>query len=326
MKKITLLLLAFFVVSTCLDAQKVLDAADNVKEMKDDVPDGWKKGGGIGLDLAILNLINPRVGAGDNRLGFGGLLTLFANNKSGRFIWENKFGLQENVVRIGGSDNPFEKGADILRLTSQFGYRLGNPKLYVAGLFDLSTQFLSTYGKNSLSETTADKLSSKFMSPGVIKFAPGLLYRANPHFSVLYSPIALKMVIVSDENLASLGNPATQTSRLGNPWRSATDFDKVDFQVGSELRLDYNNKFANDKIIYKSTLDFYSNYRRQPQNIDVEFLNSIDFVIIKNISINVILDMYYDHDILVQKGGDALNLGRDVFINNAVLIKYNTNL
>ncbi len=324
MKKITLLLFTIILISSSLSAQKVLDAADNVKEMKDDIPDGWKTGGGIGLDLAMLNLINPRVGAGDNRLGFGGLLTLFANKKAGRFIWENKFGLQESVVRIGGSDNPFEKGADILRLTSQFGYRLGNPKLYVAGLFDLSTQFLSTYGKNSLSDVNGEKLSSKFMSPGVIKFAPGLLYKANPHFSVLYSPIALKMVIVSDDNLASLGDNATLTSRLGNPWRSATDYDKVDFQVGSELRFDYNNKFVKDKIIYKSTLDFYSNYKRQPQNIDVEFLNSIDFVIIKNVSINVILDMYYDHDILVQKGGKEL--GRDVFINNAILLKYNTNL
>ena len=83
--------------SICLtvSAQKVLDAKDTVKEMdKKDAADGWTKVGGIGLDFSLLNLINPRVGAGDNRVGFGGLLNYTANLKQGKVLWDNKFGLQ----------------------------------------------------------------------------------------------------------------------------------------------------------------------------------------------------------------------------------------
>ena len=75
-----------------MSAQKVVDAKDVVKEIdKKDAADGWTKVGGIGLDFSLLNLINPRVGAGDNRVGFGGLLNYTANLKQGKVLWDNKF-------------------------------------------------------------------------------------------------------------------------------------------------------------------------------------------------------------------------------------------
>ena len=46
-------------------------------------------------------------------------------------------------------------------------------------------------------------------------------------------------------------------------------------------------------------------------------------MIFKNISVNFKSDWFYDHNILVFKGGDVNNKGRDIFIRNTLLLKYN---
>jgi hypothetical protein len=316
---ITLTFIAFL--SLSLSAQKVLDAKDNVKELapKKDAVQGWSKIGGLGADFSWLNLINPRSGSGDNRVGFGGLLNYSANLVKDKLIWDNRFGLQLAVVQVG--DDALTKANDVLQFTSQAGYQMGSGKWYAAGLFDLQSQFLPTYGKNYLSATPngitkALELTGSLFSPATIRFAPGVIYKHNPHLTVLYSPVALKAVIVSNDKLAKTGNFF--------PLDAANVNKKVDFQVGSEIRFDYVNKFFDGKVAYAGTLDLYSNYLRDPQNIDVEFYNSLDFFIVKNFSINFKSDWFYDHDILVFKSGETNTVPthRNVFIRNALLLKY----
>ena len=109
MRRITLLLLIAACAVSSVSAQKVMDAKDNVKELakgKDD-KEGWTKVGGIGGNFSWLNLINPRAGAGDNRIGFGGLLNYSANLVKGKIISNNKLGIQLDVVKNGSS--PYAK-------------------------------------------------------------------------------------------------------------------------------------------------------------------------------------------------------------------------
>ena len=305
-------------ISLTMSAQKVLDAKDAVKEMsKKDAADGWTKVGGIGLDFSLLNLINPRVGAGDNRVGFGGLLNYTANLKQGKVLWDNKFGLQLGVVKVGS--DAFTKSTDVLQATSQWGYQFSDSsKWYAAGLADFQTQFLPTYGANYLkSDAIAGQkqpLNAKLFAPAIFKFAPGVIYKANEHFKVLYSPIALRLIIVANDSVAKRATFI--------PLKDGK-FQKTDLQFGSELRADYINKFFDGKLVFGSTLDLYSNYIREPQNIAVEWYNSLDFIVFKNISVNFKSDWFYDHNILVFKGGDVNNKGRDIFIRNTLLLKYN---
>ena len=303
--------------ATTTQAQKALDVKEAVKEIKTEGKDGWKKTGGLGLDFASLSLINPRVGAGDNRLGVGGLLNYNANLKKNKFIWDTRFGLQLSVTKIG--DQPLAKANDVLQITTQVGYALKN-KWYFAGLADLQTQFLPTYGRNFLREQPVkggpkEALTGKFFAPAIIKFAPGAIYKYDTHLKFLISPLALRAVIVNDDSLAKSGKFFPQPD--------PTKIARQDIQLGGELRVDYNNKFFNDKIVYSTTLDLYSNYRREPQNVAIEWYHSLDFIVFKGLSVNFKTDWFYDHNILVQRGGDPNNLGRDVFFRNALLLKFN---
>ena len=319
-KKSSFTLIVFLTVSLSLSAQKVIDTKDAVKELAPpkEAKEGWIKIGGLGVDFSWLNLINPRSGAGDNRVGFGGLLNYSANLVKDKLIWNNRLGLQLALVQVGNT--ALTKANDVLQFTSQAGYKIGSGKWYAAGLFDVQTQFLPTYGKNYLSEnpkgvTQTLELTGGLFSPATVRFAPGVIYKANPNLTILYSPVALKAVIVSNAKLAKTGNffplDATKPDK------------KVDFQVGSELRIDYINKFFDGKVAYAGTLDLYSNYLRDPQNIDIEFYNSLDFFIVKNFSINFKSDWFYDNDILVFGSGDIEKpTHRNIFIRNALLLKY----
>ena len=319
-KKTLIVLTILASLTLSVSAQKVLDAKDNVKELapRKDSTEGWTKIGGLGADFSWLNLIHPRSGSGDNRVGFGGLLNYSANLVKDKLIWDNRFGLQLAVVQVG--NDAMTKANDVLQFTSQAGYKLGTGKWYAAGLFDLQSQFLPTYGKNFLSatpkgETKTYELTGSLFSPATIRFAPGVIYKPNPNLTILYSPVALKAIVVSNDKLAKTGNFFPLDTKKPNK--------KVDFQVGSELRLDYVNKFFDGKVAYAGTLDLYSNYLRDPQNVDLEFYNSLDFFINKNFSINFKSDWFYDHDIFVFKDNDVEKpTHRDIFIRNAFLLKY----
>ena len=64
-------------------------------------PTDWQTGAGIGLDFSQLLQINPRQGAGQNRIGAGTALTVFAKRKKGRTALDNTASWQFGVQRLG---------------------------------------------------------------------------------------------------------------------------------------------------------------------------------------------------------------------------------
>ena len=321
MRKIALLFLCALCATASISAQeKALDTKDiKTMEKKKADNEGWTKIGGLGANFSWLSLINPRAGAGDNRIGFGGLLNYSANYIQGKVISNNKFGLQLDVVKIG--NGPYAKANDVLQLTSQTGYQVDKKgKWYFAGLVDFQSQFLPTYGSNFLKtkqningKDSTLSLTGRLFSPATFKLAPGIIYKPNAQMTVLFSPVAFKAIIVADKALAQTGKFFPQ-----NDAKDKT----VDAQIGSELRVDYVNKFFNDKLIYATTLDLYSNYLRNPQNIDIEWYHSIDVMVSKHISLNFKTDWFYDDDIQVFTDGDAKKPTKNVFYRNAFLLKF----
>lgn len=310
-------LFLLLIITTSSYAQKAGAIKDDIKavEAAKDQKLGWTKNGGIGLDFSQLGLINPRFGAGSNRTGFGGLLTYTANYYGESVIWNNRANLQLAILKDGVA--PFTKSLDVLQFTSQLGRKI-SAKWYLGGMVDFQTQFLPTYGLNYLSETPTTAIgkqpfSGGFLSPAILKAALGAIYKPDAHWTMFFPPLAAKTVIVTDQRLVNSG--------AFFPPDSANN-KTVDFQPGAEVRLDYINKFANDRIGYQGGLDLYSNYLRNPQNIAIEFYNSLDFYIIKNFSINLKVDAFYDDDIEVYRGGDVKAIGKDVFIREALLVKY----
>lgn len=198
-------------------------------------------------------------------------------------------------------------------------------KIFVAADFSFMSQLTPTYNGtdtypgNFLSDVSGNGtavLQSKLFAPAVITLSLGMDYKVSDKLSLYLSPLAAKWIVVSDDGIAALnvhGNP------VGENLFSA---------LGALARANYSNKFLEDRLVYTSGLTLFSNYKLEPQNIDVDWVNEIGFNIFKGLQAAVTLNVFYDHDVKVQitdnEAPNGINgVGRRASITQQFLLKYN---
>lgn len=290
--------------STRIFAQAGDDRLKEINSMAKKDTLGWMKGGGIGLDMAGMGFLNPKVGAGGNRFGIGGLGTFFINYKADKVFWNNGGSLQLSTQRLGKTSptqkTGFQKNLDVLRLTSRYGYKLGGEKWYIAADAFAQTLLLKTYASNYLSPIDAnDKVVAKFLSPIQITFSPGIDYKPNPHLSLFYSPCGIQVIYVADDSIASRGIHGNEVTR--DPSGRILSYKNSFFGVGSEFKAGYTNKYYKDRLSVTSNLRLFANYLDHPENVDVLFSNNFSIMIFKGLSLDLLGEYFYDNDVLVQK-------------------------
>ncbi len=308
------------------------------------IPEGWRRGAGLGADLGQLLQLNPRVGAGENRIGVGTNFSAFAKLKQGRLNWDNNLSLNLAIQKLGagvlppplrGVKVPFQKSIDELRIASQASYSFSETSKWGYGAeATLITQFSPTYqdaaGRNLLKNTDGTNGGSpiaKIFSPATFTFSPGITYRPNGKFDALFSPASFKSVFVADEQIRALA--------LYDYLDSNNDGKRRLVQFGASVRANYADKFlVDDRLIFKSTLGLFSNYLNNPQNVDIDWRNELGYEIVKGLTITLNTILLYDDDIPVQVtdfdavGGivksvnGAPILGRRPSFTEQILLKY----
>lgn len=270
----------------------------------------WKRGVGLALAFDQLLNINPRQGAAQDRLGFGGGINVFGNYQKGRVAWSNlgqwNFGVQRlgtGVVRIGNASAnvPFQKSLDELVVSSKLGFKTSeNSKIFYAADFNFLSQLTPTYQGGSsfpglfLNEIQGSSLLSQLFSPAIINLALGVDYKPSPKFSVFYSPLGAKWIIVESNGIALRGvhgNPVEKNAQ-GN----IISAENVSAQLGSQVRAIYTNKFLDDKLALTSNLLLFSNYLSNPQNVDVDWRSSLSWTLFKNFQLGLLVNFFYDDD------------------------------
>jgi hypothetical protein len=296
----------------------------------------WKFKAGLGLDLAALLQLNPKQGAGDDRLGLGGNSNFEAKYTKDRLEWINSANLLLTVQKIGditNFDQPFQKATDNLVLRSNVSYdtKVDSKWSYWFGT-ELSTQLTPTYTGNLLSDTTRAKVGAiaHFLAPGNFIAAPGLQYKPSKFVTIRLSPASLKLNIVADNRLAAIPNLAKNAGVFGNPWNSATDYQQVAYQLGGFLNVNYKQGFLPfkvgektlDRLVIGSNLNLYSNYLKDPQYVDVDWQNTVDFFIFKGLSLRYIGNVWYDHDYDVVLDKTTNRLGKGVSFTQQILVAF----
>ena len=326
MKKIILLgvLSIFLFSSVSTNAQAGDDRLAELQKAAAKEADGWAIGGAIGLDFAQLAMINPRIGSGDNRIAIGGLGNIFANYKQGRSSWMNNVSLQLAVQQLGDAD--WQKSLDVLRLNSKYAYQSSSEKWSYAGLLTFESLTMPTYPGNFLKPQEEEvMIQAEFLSPFRLEVSPGIEFKPNAQFSFFLAPASYKLIYVSDQDIANLGVHGTMLVDENDP---TLGYEQAFHQLGARFVGAYTNKFLSDKLTYTSKLDLFSNYLNNPQNIDVLWQNDLGWQLWKNLSLNLLLEAFYDHDIQVLRERPSLtnpegNVGRQTSWTQAVLIKYN---
>jgi len=287
MKKTTFIL-GFIAVSFFASAQDKTvkdlqsDAGKSLtKDPNDTIPKVWKTGGIFTLNVAQGTLSNW-VGGGDKfTLSVLGFLNLYAFYKEGRHVWDNNLDLGYGFTKTTSLGE--RKADDRIDLYSKYGYEIA-PKWYLSGLLNFRTQFAKgyRYSKDSL-DRDVKTLSSASFAPAYLLLSVGIDYRPVDYFSVFISPLTERLLFVTNDSLSSVGAYGVDPGK------------KVKSEIGAFLSAKFNKEVAKN-IVYTSRLDLFSNYERNPQNVDLYFTNVLAMKVNRFISANIALDLLYDDD------------------------------
>ena len=251
------------------------------KDPNDTIPKVWKTGGIFTLNVAQGTLSNW-VGGGDKfTLSVLGFLNLYAFYKEGRHVWDNNLDLGYGFTKTTSLGE--RKADDRIDLYSKYGYEIA-PKWYLSGLLNFRTQFAKgyRYSKDSLNRDVKT-LSSASFAPAYLLLSVGIDYRPVDYFSVFISPLTERLLFVTNDSLSSVGAYGVDPGK------------KVKSEIGAFLSAKFNKEVAKN-IVYTSRLDLFSNYKRNPQNVDLYFTNVLAMKVNRFISANIALDLLYDDD------------------------------
>ncbi|MCL1821503.1 MAG: DUF3078 domain-containing protein [Prolixibacteraceae bacterium] len=239
----------------------------------------WKKGGDFTLNFSQISFSNW-VAGGHNSISGVALMNYAANYQKARVNWANLFQFGYGLQKEEGIN--LKKTEDKIDLSSKFGYKITETsKWYYSALLNFRSQFANGY-----KYPDTDNKISAFFAPAYLTFSLGADYRPNDHFSLLLAPLAAKFTFVTDENLSNAGAFGVDPGK------------KFRAEMGGNIKTEANFPIVKNVDGYTS-LNLFSNYLHEPQNIDVNWDIRINMKINKFLSANIISNMIYYHDILI---------------------------
>lgn len=286
MKKILLsaIVLATLITVNAQDAtvKQLKEASDKKinKDPNDTIPKLWKKGGLFTLNLAQGSLSNWQGGGDKSSFSAVAFANLFAYYKNGKHAWDNTLDLGYGYVSTTSLGT--RKSDDRIDLLSKYGYDIGK-KWYLSTLFNFRTQFSPGYAYTNVSGTQVKTLTSNFLAPAYVLLSLGLDYKPKDYFSVFISPITERWTIVNDDTLSAKGAFGVTPGK------------KSYNELGAFLSANFNKEIMTN-VTYKTRLDLFSNYKKNPQNVDLYWTNVIAMKVNKFLSANLALDFLYDND------------------------------
>lgn len=271
------------------------------KDLKDTTNKIWKTGGIFNLNIAQGSLSNWAAGGEKFSLSANTFINAHAFYKKGKHSWDNNFDFYLGYVKTTSLGT--RKNDDRFEIFSKYGYAL-NSKWNVGALFDLRSQFFKGY---TYPDPDTKVYSSNFFAPAYIIVGPGFDWKPVKNFSLFISPASARWVIVRDTALSTLyGVDAGEKSK---------------FEFGAYVTINYLANLGK-VVTYTGKLDLFSNYRHNPQNVDLYFTNLFAAKLSKVLSATWNFTLIYDDDVrLFGDNHDSPGLQLQSLIGVGILVK-----
>lgn len=236
----------------------------------------WKSNGMAGLNFSQVSLTNWAQG-GESSYAVNALSAFSLSYTKERSSWSNSVDAGYGIQKVGDKDAT--KTDDHLDLLSGYGYKTSG-NWHVTGMLNLKTQFTKGY-----KVTETDRvLISDFMSPGYLLISLGMEYKPGDAFFVSLSPLSGKLTIVTNDSLSSVGSFGVEP---GKTMRS---------EFGGSVKVGVNREIMKN-VTLTSTLDLFSNYIDNPQNIDIGWKMLVNMKVNEYLSANISTHLLYDDDV-----------------------------
>ncbi len=268
----------------------------NFKTDLDSSEKHWHKGGIFSLTGQEGTQTDWAAG-GQNFITLGGLVNTFFNYHNNKIIWNNNIILAYSTIKRGtGTD--WIKNDDRIQLTTKVGYSVFE-KGYITLLGDFKSQF--TPGYHYPNDST---IISRFMAPGYALASLGLNVDViDTSFSVFLSPCTGRFTFVEDNTLAKEGAYGVQGDVYTN---GVLTIQHKNFreQIGAYLKVQYREHIVKN-ILLATTLELYSDYIHNPQNLYVNWTTLFVLKVHKLISTTFNTQLIYDPAVKIKQADGA---------------------
>jgi hypothetical protein len=298
MKKIIFICTLFFAASSSF-AQEIKEAAENLhkhaansKDVNDTSKIHWKKSGTIAINGQQVSLTNWAAG-GQSAISGSGLVSLYAGYRKGKIEWDNNLDLAYGVIKQA-TNRKWWKNDDRIQFTSKFG-RKAFDNAYYAGLLDFKSQFAAGYNYPNDSVQI-----SNFLAPAYVIAAIGLDLKPTSYLSFFIAPLSTRITFVNDDTLAKYGAFGVQkqivdptTNQIITPYR------KVREQFGGYFKMMFKKDIM-ENVSFATTLELFSDYLHNPQNLYVNWTTLTSMKVNKFISATLSSQLIYDDAVMIK--------------------------
>ena len=249
-----------------------------IKVQKLDSGQVWKSGGRFDLNLSQGSQSNWGAGGDNFSFSVNSYLGLYAFYKKGRYSWDNTLDLNYGFLNTTSFGS--RKNDDRIDLLSKVGYELA-PKLSLTTLVNFHSQFSKGYNYNS---DTTKELLSDFLAPAYTLFSLGFDFKPADGLSIFVSPVTSRLIVVLNDSLSAKGAYGVDSGRASKN------------EMGAFASVNYISHLSKT-VTYKGRLDLFSNYRHNPQNIDVLMNNMFTAKFSKILTASLSFNLIYDDDV-----------------------------
>ena len=211
---------------------------------------------------------------GVNSVAVNAVIDYDFDYKKDKWSWDNKV-----ILGYGLSDQTgtgWRKNDDRIILNSLLGYQAAKYWLYTF-YANFQSQFTDGYSYNGNQRTI---ISAPF-APAYITFGPGFAYKKSDNFRVNISPAAVRLTLVDNDTLSSIG-------AFG-----VTPGSKSLLEFGASLDAYYKINIA-PNIAFENILKMFSNYLSKPQNVYTDYTANLYMKVNKLVTVNAGVEIVSD--------------------------------
>jgi len=247
----------------------------------------WLLGGDAALMFNATSL-NNWIQGGEDQFCVRPAINLFANYKKGKRTFENYATFAFGISKTG--ERKAVKDDDRLHYTSKVGYRI-SPKWAYTAAYLARTQFAPGYRYSG--EHITAKLSD-FLAPINMYFSVGLDYIPNKNISGMLAPIMGRATFVRGDSTTVILAAGMMSAEINANGETVQKPLNSRYEFGGGALIKFNGNLYKNKVTYSSQLEVFSNYMKDPQNMEIFWVSNAKIQVYKNISANLQLEMKYD--------------------------------
>lgn len=295
MRKLTLLLFVLvnftFVQAQNSEKELITNTEKAVKKINDTIEgEGWKTKGTVSLLLNQSSFNNWIAGGEDSFSGTLGINYDF-NYKKDDLTWDNKILASYGLLQTKNDDFT-KKTDDRLEFNSIVGKKAFG-QWYYSYFLNFRTQFSTGYiygqdpnGKQIRTEQT------KFMSPGYLTTGPGIYWTKDANLKINFAPLTSKFTFVDNAYTSGIDR-FTGLPYVDGAYFGVDEGKSMRYELGFYASVYYKLAIMTN-VTAENTLNLYSNYLEDPQNVDIDYSLNIVMKVNKFLSANLSFQAIYD--------------------------------